>query len=77
MSINKILKMERILMYAIPIFMLIIGLFLLCVSIYLFLVDYKYVVDNNIRFYYLIPTIVGVLLAIFIIIYVSIYFCIF
>ncbi|EOH52818.1 hypothetical protein UA3_02508 [Enterococcus faecium EnGen0263] len=64
-------------MYAIPIFMLIIGLFLLCVSIYLFLVDYKYVVDNNIRFYYLIPTIVGVLLAIFIIIYVSIYFCIF
>ena len=34
-------------MYAIPIFMLLIGLLLLCISIYLLFNDYKYVLEKR------------------------------
>ncbi|MGL9820273.1 hypothetical protein IGM03_002514 [Enterococcus sp. DIV0436] len=61
-------------MYAIPIFMLLIGLLLLCISIYLLFNDYKYVLEKKENYYYLAPNIIGVLLALFILIYATIYF---
>lgn len=61
-------------MYAIPIFMLLIGLLLLCISIYLLFNDYKYVLEKKENYYYLAPNIIGVLLAVFILIYATIYF---
>lgn len=54
--------------------MLLIGLLLLCISIYLLFNDYKYVLEKKENYYYLAPNIIGVLLALFILIYATIYF---
>lgn len=61
-------------MYTIPAIMLIVGLLLLSVNIHLFFNDYKYVIERNIQYSYLIPNVIGILLAVFIIIYISSYF---